>query len=61
MKVSTHLVVQIILMAVSVLTMVSGQIPAKYQPYVVGAASLLQGIVAWINHYFTPSGTPIVQ
>ena len=59
MKISTHLVVQVLLFIASVGTMASGQIPPKYQPYIVGVVSLTQGIVAWINHNFTPSGNPI--
>jgi hypothetical protein len=57
MKVSTHIIVQVLLMVVSIGTMVTGQVPAKYQPLIVGMVSLAQGVIAWINHYYTPSGT----
>jgi hypothetical protein len=57
MKVSTHVIVQVLLMVVSIGTMVTGQVPTKYQPLIVGVVSLAQGVIAWINHYYTPSGT----
>jgi hypothetical protein len=57
MKISTHVIVQALLTIGSIATMVSGQVPVKYQPLIVGFVSLVQGIVAWINHYYAPSGT----
>jgi hypothetical protein len=57
MKVSTHVIVQVLLMVVSIGTMISGQVPVKYQPLIVGLVSLAQGVIAWINHYYSPSGT----
>lgn len=64
MKIGTHVIVQVLMTAVSIASVVSGLIPAKYQPFVVGFVSLAQGVIAWINHYYTPSGTmipPVVQ
>ena len=57
MKIQTHVIVQVLLMVVTIGTAISGQVPPKLQPWIIGIVSLAQGIIAWYNHYFTPSGT----
>jgi hypothetical protein len=59
MKIQTHVVVQALLMVISIGTAVSGQVPAKLQPWIIGVVSLAQGIIAWVNHYYTPTGAVI--
>lgn len=60
MKVSTHVILQALGFVVSIGTLVSGQVPPKYQPYIVLVVSAAQGLLAWWNHYYTPQGTKIV-
>lgn len=59
MKVTTHVILQVLGFIVTIGTVVSGQVPPKYVPYVVGIVSAAQGGLAWFNHYFTPQGARI--
>lgn len=61
MKVSTHVILQVLGFIVSIGTLVQNGsiVPSKYEPFVVGTVSLAQGIMAWYNHYYTPQGVKI--
>jgi hypothetical protein len=59
MSIKAHVFVQSLLMLVSIATAVSTQVPVKLQPWIIGVVSLSQGIIAWINHYYTPTGAVI--
>ena len=47
-------------MVLQALNLFAGIVPPKYQPYVALAIAVVQAILAWYNHYFTPSGARIV-
>ena len=56
MKLSTHLVLQILMMIVQYGNLASGFVPPKAQPFVALAVGAAQGGLAWYNHWYTPSG-----
>lgn len=59
MKISTHVIFQLLAVVLQVLNFTSGVVPPHYQPYVMVVISVLQSALAAYNHYFTPNGTPI--
>lgn len=61
MKVSTHVILQVLGLIISVGTVVQNGafVPTKYIPFVVLIVSAAQGLLAWFNHYYTPDGTKI--
>jgi hypothetical protein len=59
MKVGTHVLLQALGFAISFGTMATNIVPPKAQPYIVLIVSASQGLLGWINHYYTPSGTAI--
>jgi len=56
MKVSTHVIIQILATIIQVGNMVL-PIAGKYQMYVTLIVSLAQAGLAWYNQYFNPDGT----
>jgi hypothetical protein len=62
MKIGTHIVLQVLGIIISFGTILQSgtYIPMKYVPFVVLVVSAAQGLLGWIGHYYTPSGTKIV-
>ena len=58
MKISTHVIFQLLAVVLQVLNFTSGVVPPHYQPYVMVVISVLQAALAAYNHYFNPDGTP---
>jgi len=56
MKLSWHMVSQVLLSLMQLLNLVSKQVSPKWQPVVLGGISLLQIILAYIGHHYTPDG-----
>lgn len=61
MNVYVHVLLQAAGVAVSYGTLATTIVPDKIKPFVVLAVSAAQGLLAWYNHYYTPSGTKIVS
>jgi hypothetical protein len=61
MKISTHVILQILLLIAQYGNLVMGMAPPKVQPFVALALSAAQGALAWYNHYYTPQGAKIIQ
>jgi len=59
MKISTHLILQILLFVTQYGNIASGYVPMKYVPIVALIVSGAQGALAWYNHYYTPTGIKI--
>lgn len=58
MKLSTHIILQVLGFAIQIGNLVSGVVPPKAQPYVLLVVSLAQAGLGWYNHNFNPDGTP---
>lgn len=61
MKIQTHIVLQALGVIISFGTILQGgtYIPMKYIPFVVLVVSAAQGLLGWVNHYYTPAGTKL--
>ncbi len=58
MTLKLHTAAQIIATILQILNVVSGVVPLKYQPYVMCAITILQAVMALVNHSYNPDGTP---
>jgi hypothetical protein len=58
MTVNMHMIYQAVLMLGQLLNLVSGMVPAKYQPFVALGIGLIQAFLGWYAHHYNPDGTP---
>lgn len=61
MKLSWHMVYQILLMLAQLLNAVTETVPNKWKPVVVGGIALIQILLGYIGHLHTPEGEKIVK
>ena len=61
MKISSHLILQVLMILAQILTWATSILPARYQPAASGALAIVQGATGLLNHYFNPNGTPAAQ
>lgn len=59
MKLSWHMLGQVVLMLIQLLNAVSTTVSPKWQPVVAGGIALGQLTLAYIAHHYTPDGTKI--
>ena len=59
MNIKAHSIAQILATVLQGLNMFGGMVPAKYQPFVAFALTVVQGGIALMNHYYSPDGTKL--
>ena len=57
MKLSTHLLLQFLMLIVQYGNLASGLVPANTQKWVMLGVALAQAGLGWYNHNFNPDGT----
>jgi len=61
MSVTIHVLLQVLGFIASAGVLLTNALPDKAKPFVVLTVSASQGLLAWYNHYYTPSGQKIQQ